>query len=155
MSRFTQKLIVVFLFVFALSSFYSCAHKEPVDIIDTEAEIWELQITGDTEGKLKMMLTRERIEKDIYSIAGNFSGRIKDHIGGTGELQCKLRGKIEKNIFLGDFAGPADMGVMSVYVQGTMKGAISKSQGFGTWSLTHQAGSSAGEWAIKIIKPCQ
>lgn len=155
MNRFKQKLIVVFLFVFALSSFYSCAHKEAADVIDTEAEIWELQITGETTGKLKMMLKREEIQKDIYSMAGKFSGRIKDHIGGRGKLECKLEGKIEKNTLLASFTGYADMEEAGVRVDGTIKGTISKSQGFGTWSMAHSEGSSAGEWTIKIIKPSQ
>jgi len=155
MNRFKQKLIVVFLFVFALGSFYSCAHKEAADVMDTEAEIWELQLTGETKGKLKMMLKREEIEKDIYSIAGKFSGRIEDHIGGRGKLECKFEGKIEKNTLLADFTGYADMQNAGVSVDGTIKGTISKSQGSGTWSMTHSEGSSAGEWTIKIIKPSQ
>lgn len=142
--------------MFALNSFYSyAADKEPTDIIDTKAEIWELQMTGQTKGTLKMVLKPVQTEKDICSIAGEFSGRIRDHLGGIGKVRCKLKGKIEKDSFLADFTGPADMRMCNVVVRGTMRGTVSKSQGSGTYRLRHARGSSSGKWTIKKIRTSQ
>ncbi len=131
--------------LFVLSWFYSNANG-------TEAEIWELQMTGDTRGTLKMALRRIEVGKDTYSIAGKFSGRIRDHESGPGLLRCKLKGKIEHRTLLADFTSYADT-ASYVRLHGTMKGNLSESQGFGTWSLTHSQGSRAGEWTMKRIKP--
>ncbi len=153
MKKLKHKVIVVFLFVLALNSFYSCApHK---DRIDTEAEIWEFQMTGLTEGKLEMMLKQVEIEKDISSIAGKFFGRIRDHYGGMGRLRCELEGKIEKNSFLADFTGYADVEKGRVSVTGSMRGTVRNSEGSGTWSLKHMHGFSSGEWTIKKIRTSQ
>lgn len=151
--RFEHKVIVVFLFVLALNSFYSCApHKE---LIDSEAEMWEFQMTGLTEGKLEMMLKEVEIEKDISSVAGKFFGRIRDHYGGMGRLKCKLEGKIEKNSFLADFTGYADVEKGRVFITGSMRGTVWNSEGSGTWSLKHMYGFSRGEWTIKRMKTSQ
>ena len=154
MKRLRHELTVLFLFVFALNSFYSCAARN--ERIDTETEIWEFQMTGQTEGKLEMMLKQVEIEKDISSIAGKFSGKIRDHYGGMGWLSCKLKGKIEKNIFLADFTGYADVTKGRVSVWGAMRGTVSNSQGSGTWGLKVSRGSaSSGEWTIKKIRISQ
>jgi hypothetical protein len=156
MKRFKNKLIAVFLFVLALSSFHSsAAHKEPIDIVDTEAETWELQLTGHTKGTLKMTLRRGEIQKHICPIAGEFSGRIEDHIGGTGELRCKLEGKIEKNFLRAYITGHADMEKEPVLLSGTMKGTISQSEGLGTYRIAHPRGSSTGKWTLRKIEPSQ
>ena len=151
--RLKHKVIVVFLFALALNSFYSCVpHKER---IDSEAEMWESQMTGLTEGKLEMMLTQVEIEEDISSIAGKFFGRIRDHYGGMGRLRCELEGKIEKNSFLADFTSYADVEKGRVSVTGSMRGTVWNSQGSGTWSLKHMYGFSSGEWTIKKIRTSQ
>ena len=153
MKRFKQKLIVGFVFLFALNSLYSyAANKEPTDIIDTKAEIWELQMTGQTKGTLKMVLKPVQTEKDICTIKGEFSGRIKDHLGGIGNVRCKLKGKIEQDNLLADFRGPADMQRTNVFVKGTMRGTVSKFQGSGSYRLRHAIGSSSGKWTIKKIR---
>ena len=107
MNRFNQQLMVMLLVVLVLSSLYSCVHQEPADVSNNETVILEIQITGQTTGKLKMMLSREEIQKDIYSVTGRFSGRIIDHVGGPGQLECKFEGKIEKNSIFGSFTGYA------------------------------------------------
>lgn len=137
----------MFIFVFALTCFYSYADG-------AETETWELQLTGEMKGTLKMILKRAQSETEIYSIAGKFSGKIHDYEGGLGRLSCKLKGKIEKGVFVASFTGYADLAV-NVRVKGTMKGTVSKSQGFGTWSLKHSQGSRAGEWTTKRLKPSQ
>ena len=109
-------------------------------------------ITGQTKGKLNMVLERVKTEKDMHSITGEFSGSIIDHAGGAGQLECVLEGKIQKNSIQISFSGEADV-VTKVSVDGTMKGTISDSHGFGTWSIVHSEGSSVGEWAMKKIKP--
>jgi len=56
MNRFKRKLMGPVVVLFALSWFYSNANG-------TEAENWELQMTGDTKGTLKMALGRVRSRK--------------------------------------------------------------------------------------------
>lgn len=153
MNRFKQRFMVIFMPMLLLNYFVACAHKETTETAGIQAEVWELKITGDTEGTLKMVLRRAEIKRDTYSIAGEFSGNIIDHIGGQGQCVCKFKGKIEKNILSADFYGPAMMAGIGVQLTGTIKGNVSDSEGLGTFSLIHSMGSSDGEWTIKKIKP--
>jgi hypothetical protein len=143
--------MVVLLPVFVLNCFFALAHQDPADNSDAKDEVWELQLTGGTEGTLKLVLRRAKIEKDIYSIYGEFSGNIIDQIGGQGECICKFKGKIEKNILSADFYGPGVMADTDVELRGTIKGTISDFQGSGTFSLIHSMGFSDGEWTIMKI----
>ncbi len=147
MNCYKRRLMVPILALFALSWFYSYVNG-------AEAEIWELQLAGDMKGKLKMTLKQTKIEEEGYAIAGEFSGRVQDYEAGRGRLKCKLKGKIEKGVFVADFTGYADLAV-NVPVHGDVKGTISESQGAGTWGLTHSQGSRTGEWTMKRIKPSQ
>ena len=81
------KFVVVLLSLFALFAlnfFFSCAHNEPMRTEGTEVEIWDLRLTGDTQGNIRMLLERTEIEKGIYAIAGKLKGKIDDHVGGIG-----------------------------------------------------------------------
>ena len=100
-TRLNSRFIVALLLVFSLSYLFSCAHGEQIDLGDTEVEIWELQLTGGTQGSLNMLIKRTKIENDIYAIAGKFYGKIEDHKGGAGEADYKFEGRIE-----GDFLRP-------------------------------------------------
>lgn len=127
--------------------------ERPLQTAYVGAETWELQLTGDTQGKLELFLEREEIVKDTYSVRGKLSGLVQDYHGGPLELRCKLEGKIESNIILADFTGyAAHVEIGSVFVTGTIRGAISKSKGLGNFSMKHSMGSSVGEWTMKQIK---
>ena len=152
MENLKLKFIVMFLFILALNYFFACAHKEPVVTGDTEAEIWECQLTGGTQGNLNMLIKRTKIENDIYAIAGKLYGKIEDHIGGTGEADYKLEGKIERDVFKASFSGHSEMAEGPSDVSGRMRGTVSKSLGSGTWNAIHSLGSSAGKYTMKKIR---
>ena len=153
MTKLRQVLTVVLFLVFVLNCFLALAHQDAADASDAKGEIWELQLTGDTEGTLKLVLWRAKIEKDIYSIKGKFSGSIIDHVGGQGECVFQLKGIINKNVVLADFNGPVETADTEADIRGTLKGTISDIQGFGTFSLIHSMGISDGEWSIKKPGP--
>ena len=151
MTKLKKHLMVFFLFVFVPICFFTCSHKQSIDIKETEAEIWELQLTGEIVGKLKLLLTRIKIKNDIYTITGKISGRLKDQRAGTGTAEYKLEGKLEKGFFNGNFSGSSDMEVGSSATSGTINGMLFKSQGSGKYSVLHALGSSHGYYIMKKI----
>jgi len=151
MDKFRHVFTVVLFAVFVLNCFFALARQNPANTSDAKGEVWKLQFRGDTEGTLKLVLRRAKIEKNIYSINGEFSGSIIDRIGGQAECVLKLKGIIYKDLLLADFSGPAETVDTVVDLKGSMKGTISDTQGFGTFSLIHSMGFSDGEWTIKKI----
>ena len=149
MTRLNSRLNTLFLLVFSMSYLFSCAHGDQIDPGDPEVEIWELQLTGQTQGTLSMLIKRTKVENDIYVIAGKFYGKIDDHIGGKGETDYKLEGRIEGDFFKASFTGHSEMAEGPSYVSGSMKGTISKSQGSGTWRALHSLGPSSGKYTMK------
>ena len=91
MIRLNSRVRVGLLLLFSMSYLFSCAHGEQIDPEDPEVEIWELQLTGGTQGNLNMLIKRTKIGNDIYALAGKFYGKIHDHIGGKGEADYKFR----------------------------------------------------------------
>jgi len=150
-ATFKKHLVVFILFVFVPICFFTCSHKQSIDIKETEEEIWELQLTGEIVGKLKLSLTRVKIKNDIYTITGKVSGRLKDQRAGTGTAEYKLEGKIEKSVFNGNFSGSSYMEVGSSPTSGTINGMVFKSQGYGKYSVSHALGSSHGYYIMKKI----
>lgn len=149
------KFIVVLLSLFAVNFFFSCAHKEPKKTEATDVEIWDLQLTGDTQGNIRMLLERTEIEKGIYAIAGKLNGKIDDHIGGIGEADYKLEGRIEKDRFKVRFSGYSGMAEGPSHVSGDLTGTVFNSQGSGTWRALHAQGFSAGKYTMKKIRSSQ
>ena len=149
MTSLNPRFIVALLLVFSLSYLFSCAHREQIDPGDTEVEIWELQLTGGTQGNLNMLIKRTKIENDIYAIAGKFYGKIEDHKGGAGEADYKFEGRIEGDFFKASFSGHSEMAEGPSYVSGSMNGTIFKSQGSGTWRALHSLGPSTGKYTMK------
>lgn len=150
-TKLKKHLMVFFLFVFVPICFFTCSHKQLIDINETEAEIWELQLAGEIVGKLKLLLTRIKIKNDIYTITGKISGRLKDQRAGNGTAEYKLDGKLEKGFFNGNFSGRSDMEVGSSPTSGTINGMLFKSQGSGKYSVIHALGSSHGYYIMKKI----
>jgi hypothetical protein len=149
MSRLNSRFNAFLLFVFSIGCLFSCVHGDQIDPEDTQVEIWELQLTGQTQGTLSMLIKRTKIQNDIYVIAGKFYGEIDDHIGGKGEADYKLEGRIEGDIFKASFSGHSEMAEGPSYVNGSMNGTIFKSQGSGTWSASHSLGPSSGKYTMK------
>ena len=149
--KLKKHLMVFFFCVFVPICFLTCSHKQSIDIKKSEAEIWELQLSGEVEGTLKLTLTRIKIKNDIYTITGKISGRIKDQRVGTGTAEYKLEGKIEKSFFNGNISGTSNMEVGSSSTTGTIIGMVFKSQGSGKYSVLHALGSSHGYYIMKKI----
>lgn len=149
MTRLNSKSIVGLLLVFSLSYLFSCAHGDQIDPGDPEVEIWELQLTGETQGNLNMLIKRTKIENDIYAIVGKLCGKIDDHIGGKGEADYKLEGRIEGDFFKASFSGHSEMAEGPSYVSGSIRGTIINSQGSGTYRALHSLGPSTGKYTMK------
>ena len=141
--------MVFFVCVFLPVFCFTCSHKQSIDKTKSETEIWELQLSGEVVGKLKLSLTRIKIRHDIYSITGNISGRIEDQRAGTGTADYKLEGKIEKSFFNGNISGTSNMEVGSSTTSGTIIGMVFNSQGSGKYSVLHALGSSRGNYIMK------
>ena len=153
MTRFNSRFNALLLLVFSMSYLFSCAHGDQIDPGDPEVEIWELQLTGQTQGTLSMLIKRTKIQNDIYVIAGKFFGKIHDHIGGKGEADYTLEGKIEGDFFKASFAGHSEMAEGPSHVSGSINGTISESQGSGTWRALHALGPSTGKYTMKKSRP--
>jgi len=136
---------------FMLVCFFVGTHNTPTEASDAEVETWDLRFMGETEGSLKMILIRTKIDKDSYSIKGKISGAIDDHIGGNGEAVIKIKGRIENGVFTARLTGQAEMTEYCSGVNGKMSGNISDSQGKGTFSISHMGGGSSGEYTTKRI----
>lgn len=150
MSNFSQRIIVVFLFFFTLAGSTACIHKGPIDMPDSGIEVWELQINGETKAKYRMLLKRVRVEKDVWSINGEFSGIADDHMGGRGMVRCGFHGEIERNNLKVDFTGHGNMAV-SLSLTGSLWGTLFDSKGSGEWRVSHEEGQSKGQWTMKRI----
>lgn len=154
MIRIIQKIAVVGLAMAALISFHSCAHTDSSGMRGPQMEVWDMQITGDTVAQYKMLLNRNEIERDVYSIDGEFSGMARDHKGGSGMVECTYHGKITRNNLKADFIGTGNM-ITLVHLSGSFWGILSDTEGKGKYSLSHELGSSNGEWSLKRIKTTQ
>ena len=148
MTKLKQHILVFLLFVFLPICFFTCSHKQSIDIKEAEAETWELQFTGEVVGKLKMLLKRNKIENEIYTVTGKISGRLKDYRAGTGTGEYKLEGKIEKEIFKANFSGSSNMEVGPSPTSGRLNGTVYKSTGYGKYSVLHAFGSSHGDYIM-------
>ncbi len=160
MINLKPKLMLSFLIVFVPFSIFTCSPKKSIDINEAEAEagaeIWELQVTGESEGNLKMLLWRIKIENDIYSITGKISGKIKDHRSGTGTVDYKLEGRIERGNLKANLRGIAKMGAGHVPSTSRISGKIFNSKGWGQYTSAAALGSSHGYYIMrKIHKPAK
>ena len=151
MIRIIQKIAVVGLAMAAIISFHSCAHRDSSGMQGPQTEVWDMQITGDTVAQYKMLLNRNEIEREVYSIDGQFSGMARDHIGGWGMVECTYHGKITGNNLKADFIGTGNM-ITLVHLSGSFWGTLSDTEGKGQYNLSHEQGSSKGEWSLKRIK---
>ena len=152
MIKFKQCLLIFLLIVFMSIFSSTCSHKQSIDIKNADAEIWELQFTGEVVGTLRMLLKRHKIENEVYAITGNISGKIKDYRAGTGTGKYRLEGKIEKEVFKANFNGNSNMEVGPSPTSGRLNGTIYKSNGSGKYSVLHAFGSSHGDYIMRKTK---
>jgi hypothetical protein len=151
MTKLKYRFMAVISFVVIQSILFACASNTPTVAGKDAVEVWELEITGQTVGNLKMTLRRIQIERDIYSITGKIAGRIKDDQGGSGNAAYKLKGKIDKGVLTASLGGRSQMAAGPSSISGRMKGAVSGSLGSGTWRIAHENGYSAGKYTMKKI----
>ena len=144
-----RHIFLVLLFVFVSSCLLTCSPKQTMDIKETGTEIWELQLTGEVVGKLKMVLTRIKIEGEIYAVTGRFSGRLRDYRAGTGTGVYEFEGKIEKELFKVNFSGNSNMEAGPSPTSGRLSGTVYKSKGSGKYSVLHAFGSSHGDYIMR------
>ena len=152
MTKSKYRFIAVLTFVAILSILVACASNTPTVAGNADVEAWELELTGQTVGTLKMTLKRHNDELDIHSFKGKLSGPIKDHRGGRGDVNYKLKGKIDKGIFTASIGGYSQMTAGPSSVSGSMTGKIVGTQGFGTWRVMHALGFSTGKYSMKKIE---
>ena len=150
---------MAFLFIVVMSLSPATGYGQNVQLAgsgDAQEEIWELVITGETEATCNMVLKKVENEVDTYTVTGKFKGELMDAIWGAGTLRCKLKGKTKKSVFVAQISGQAYMrdghaaGVHSLWAK--LRGSLSRSQGFGTWSVQHEHGSPSGKWTAKKIR---
>ena len=152
MSNMKPKHLVFFLFILTLTSFFACAHQQTIDPKDTNVEVWEIKFSGQTKGKLEMLMKRTEIGKDTYSVMGKISGPIDDHRGGSGEAKFKFNGKIENKVFSARLGGRADAAEGPSSINGKMKGSFELVQGTGQWTIFHALGSSSGKYVMVKLR---
>jgi hypothetical protein len=138
--------------VVILSIHFACVSRPATVTKTTEVEIWELKLTGQTVGTLKMTLKRIPIENDVYSLTGKIAGRIKDDIGGSGNAVYKLKGKIENGVLTASLGGRSEMAAGPASISGRMKGTVNGELGSGTWRVAHENGRAAGKYVMKKIE---
>jgi hypothetical protein len=151
MANLIHKFILVLICLAISNYLFACTTNTPVKNKQVAVEIWQIELTGQTEGKLKMVLKLSNSENDIHSFKGKLTGPIKDYQGGMGDADYKLRGKINKDVFTANIGGHADMAAGPSSVNGKMQGKIVGSQGSGTWRVIHALGLSSGKYTMKKI----
>jgi hypothetical protein len=130
---------------------FACSSQTQTVTAKADVEVWEVQLSGQTVGRLKMNLKRHKIENDIQTFKGKLFGPIEDNRAGRGHADYKLKGKINKGVFTASLGGYSNMTAGSSSVSGSMKGKIAGSQGSGTWRVVHGLGTSTGKFTMKKL----
>ena len=149
--KIIQKILVVGLAMALITSCYSCAHKDSSVTSGTPMEVWEMVLMGGTVAQYKMLVYRNKIGREAYSIQGEFSGHAVEHKMYRGLVNCNFHGKITGNDLKGDFTGTGHF-AMDVHIVGSFWGTISDTEGKGKYTLTHDDGGSEGDFTLKRVK---
>jgi hypothetical protein len=152
MLNLKHKHIGLLLFFFVISYFFACAHQKPVDPTDKDLEVWQLKLSGQTEGELEMLMKLVEVGGGMYSIIGKISGAINDHRGGSGEANFKFKGKIENNVFSAHLSGHSEMREGPSIIVGEMRGTFEILQGAGNWTVSHALGISTGKYVMVKLR---
>lgn len=156
MTKLKDNVFMIIALVSALGFFCSCAHNGSMDTSLADAEVWELTITGGTQGKCSMFLRPSKGTENFYNVEAEFSGRIHNEPWGPGKLNFNLHGKSRKKDFKADMSGfvlmlEGQAAGTNVSVTGYAEGSLSETEGLGTWSVNYKFGVSEGQWrAVKV-----
>ena len=73
--------------------------------------------------------------------------------GGYGSVTVtgRMKGKVKNGIMKAKIFGDAQVEDTFYRISGEMIGTISKTQAFGTWSLSHIEGTHSGKWTAKKV----
>ena len=156
MVRITSRLCLLIVLIIAMNFFFACRSNLPTDDVNHSPEIWEIELSGNADGKLTMNLALVQTGKDIYSLSGNISGLFNDHLWGSGDAEWELTGKIINKSIEINFSGSSNMAEGPSQVTGKAKGTISKLEGSGTWDIfIHARGKRSGTFAMKRVESTQ
>ncbi|MGD8667296.1 MAG: hypothetical protein PVG59_19340 [Desulfobacterales bacterium] len=144
---------LLIIIVFTWAFFQACRSDSLSNNRDSDTEIWEIELSGNTEGKLQMRLEKKKIGTAKYSISGRLYGTINDYRWGIGEADYKLSGTIENQSIKASFSGLSDMAEGPSGSNGNFSGTLSDSQGSGIWKIIiHARGRSDGTFIMKKIE---
>lgn len=149
MARINRRRSELITVMFVLSVCFACAHSDEINKMNADVEVWDLQLRGQTQGKLQMLLKRTEIDTGKFSIVGKISGAITDHKAGSGEASFTVKGKIVNDVLMLSLMGFSEMTQGSSNLNGSMKGVLSESEGSGSWRVMNALGTSAGEFSMK------
>lgn len=141
-------LIACVVFIILLS-FHGCASTPPSVTKDAEVEFWQLELSGQTQGNLEMTLQRAETQKGVYSISGKIVGEIKDHLGGEGKGDYKIKGSVKDGVLKANLTGHSRVTEGLSAITGNIQGKLFNMEGSGTWNMNHALGSSSGSYTIK------
>lgn len=154
MKRAKRKTIITFsilasLFVLGCAS----TQVDPAAV----AEIWEGKTTGMIDGNIKFSIARIAGENNAFSVKGNMVINAQQISGGygEGEIRCVIKGKIINEVMNARIRGRAVVSEGSSDVNGSLIGTMSKTQAFGTWTLSHVEGVHSGEWTAEKMSNYQ
>jgi len=111
-------------------------------------EVWITKITGGASGYAKFFIKQEGNESDIYSVTGRMQVEAQ-YDWQSVSATIDIRGKLKKTIFNAKLIERAETGKG---FSGTMFGAMSKTQAFGTWTLSSEFGDLHGGWTAEKKK---
>ena len=148
MIKMKESLIAYLVFIISLS-FLGCVQTETSVMKEAKVEVWLLELSGQTRGKLEMTLQRAETKEDIYSVKGKITGKIEDHLGGAGRASYTIKGSIDNGVLKARLGGSSDMDAGSSFINGTIQGNLSDSKGAGTWKMTHELGPSSGTYTME------
>jgi hypothetical protein len=148
MNRSKEKTVITFS-ILAFLLLLGCASTqiEP----GTVAEMWEGKVTGMIDGDIKFSIARIAEENNVFSLKGNMVMKAQEIAGGYGEgrISCSIKGKIKNGVMNARLFGRAKVSEGTADVSGDLVGTISRTQGFGTWTLSHVEGVHSGKWTAE------
>ena len=120
-----------------------------------EGDLWQGELTGDMNGKMKMYLDRSETEEDSFAVAGNISGKF-DNVKGVGdaEVMLSIKGEIQNGMISAKLfgSGYSETAGGGDNLRGEMIGTMSKTQAFGTWNLEtiKYDFQFNGDWSVEL-----
>lgn len=148
----TSKRIFLLIAFSAVLYTLGCASTQIVP--DADSEKWIGKISGMAQGDLKLFIMVTQGQNDLHSVSGPLAMNLKTTTGYGGvKVTGHIKGKIKSGNMDAKIIANASVEGMVYQLSGKMVGTISKTQAFGTWSLSHIEGSHSGKWtAEKLVE---